>query len=327
MNFRASFQRFAPRKSGFTLIELLVVIAIIAILIALLLPAVQQAREAARRTSCRNNMKNLGLAMHNYHDSHNLFVYGWDTREALWSSQILPQIEFANLYNTLVFAEGDPGNWNNDNCVANRAACGTLIPLFICPSKPGPAQVDNESIPHRTVASYRACSGSNIFADIMTQVTSSGAPAGAQAFAQRNLDGIFYGCSATTMADVKDGSSNTILLGESMTDPGYGRDGQATDHWIIAAPQTGNWTPSFADTATNSGEFTEGVGSTGPKMNGRLDLTMNGHHVEAGFGSFHVGGAFFCMADGSVRFISQNINQATYAALGSRMGGESLGDF
>lgn len=328
MNQRLTSLSSVPRRRpAFTLIELLVVIAIIAILIALLLPAVQQAREAARRSTCRNNMKNIGLAMHNYHDTHSVFPFGWDTYEGMWSNQILPQIEMTSLYNTIVRAEGDPGNWNNDNCVANRAACGTLIPIFICPSKPGPSQVDNQSIPNRCVSSYRVCAGSNIFADIATKLAPSGAPAGAQAFAQKSLDGIFYGCSSTSMIDIRDGTSNTILIGESMTDPAYGRDGEATDFWTIAAPQTGNWTIGYADTGTNTEEFTEGAGSTGPKMNGRLDLTVNGNHVEAGFGSWHVGGAFFCMADGSVRFISENVDRATYAALGSRRGRETLGDF
>ena len=108
------------RIRGFTLIELLVVIAIIAILIALLLPAVQQAREAARRTQCQNNMKQLGIALHNYHDTIGVFPFGFDERETLWSAMILPQIEQANLYNTLIWQESGPGNWDA-NTISERS--------------------------------------------------------------------------------------------------------------------------------------------------------------------------------------------------------------
>ncbi len=94
---------------GFTLIELLVVIAIIAILIALLLPAVQQAREAARRTQCKNNLKQLGIALHNYHDTFGAFPFGYDERETLWTAMILPQIEQGNLYATLIWQESGRG--------------------------------------------------------------------------------------------------------------------------------------------------------------------------------------------------------------------------
>ena len=118
------------RKRGFTLIELLVVIAIIAILIALLLPAVQQAREAARRTQCKNNLKQLGIAMHNYHDTVNVFPWGFDERETLWTAMILPQIEQANLYNTLIWQESGPGNWDAVGS-PNTKACSTIIQGFM----------------------------------------------------------------------------------------------------------------------------------------------------------------------------------------------------
>jgi len=151
------------RKRGFTLIELLVVIAIIAILIALLLPAVQQAREAARRTQCKNNLKQLGLAMHNYHDTTNVFPFGFDARETLWSAMILPQIEQTNLYNTLVWQEGTIGNWNYAGG-PNTKACATVVEAFRCPSMPLNPR-DNESIPGRVPVSYRASAGSMISSD------------------------------------------------------------------------------------------------------------------------------------------------------------------
>ena len=118
-------------KRGFTLIELLVVIAIIAILIALLLPAVQQAREAARRTQCKNNLKQLGIALHNYHDTFGVFPYGFDAREALWTVMILPQIEQGNLYATIIWQEGGAGNWDADGS-PNEIACGTVLEAFRC---------------------------------------------------------------------------------------------------------------------------------------------------------------------------------------------------
>ncbi len=166
--------RFA-RRIGFTLIELLVVIAIIAILIALLLPAVQQAREAARRSSCKNNLKNIGLALHNYHQTFNVLPFGFDAREALWTAMLHPQIEQGNLYKTLIFQESGPGNWDA-NGSPNEAACGTLIPIYVCPSMAMQTQRTNQGIPHRAAVSYRACAGSNIYSDDASTIPSSARP-------------------------------------------------------------------------------------------------------------------------------------------------------
>src|SRR5688500_10904954 len=119
------------RAGDFTLVELLVVIAIIGVLVALLLPAVQAARESARRTQCSNNLKQLGIAMHNYHDTYQKFPFGWSDRGAGWSTMTLPYIEQKPLFDTLRFNEAD--NWDSDN-TPNERACGTFIPALRCPS-------------------------------------------------------------------------------------------------------------------------------------------------------------------------------------------------
>jgi prepilin-type N-terminal cleavage/methylation domain-containing protein/prepilin-type processing-associated H-X9-DG protein len=307
------------RRRAFTLVELLVVIAIIGILIALLLPAVQAAREAARRSQCTNNLKNLGLAMHNYHDLFGKFPYGFDDHETLWQAMILPQLEQQNLYSTLLFTESGPGNWDSGS--ANTIACGTLIPVFRCPSLIIEQHITNNGITGRVPTSYRACAGSNIYSDDASTIPAS-APAGAMALEQVPLNGMFYGCSAVRMADVIDGTSNTILIGESYTDT-YSKDGQQMDYWYFGSPQTGGWVPG----GKGGTEYSEGLGSTGPKINSRLDPLVPGAIMEMSFGSYHPAGANFCLADGSVRFLPESINLLVYQALGSRNGKESVGDF
>jgi prepilin-type N-terminal cleavage/methylation domain-containing protein len=310
------------RRPGFTLIELLVVIAIIAILIALLLPAVQQAREAARRTTCRNNLKNIGLAMHNYHDTHSVFPFGFDERETLWHAMILPQIEQAPLYHTLIWQEGTVGNWDFDGS-PNEKAAGTAIAVFLCPSMALAANDTNQGIPNRARSSYLACAGSNIFSDD-TSTIPAGSPAGAISFENAPAaNGVFAGCSNRRIRDITDGTSNTFLIGEAYTDD-YSKDGQEMDHWIIGAPQTGGW-DCCTDTAGT--EFTEGLGSAGPKMNSRRDPSQSGILMEISFGSWHVGGAHFTMGDGSVRFLSENIDLNLYRALGTRAGNEIIDNF
>lgn len=311
--------RTPHRARGFTLIELLVVIAIIAILISLLLPAVQQAREAARRTQCRNNVKNLVLALHNYHDTHNTFMWGYDERETLWSAMLLPQIEQAPLYSTLVWQESGPGNWDAVGS-PNTAAAGTYIPVFFCPSTAIAPLRDNQSIPHRTVASYRACAGSNVYSDD-TSTFPAGTPAGAMSLEQVNLNGVFFGCSSIRIRDITDGTSNTVLVGENYVSE-YSKDGQQMDYWTMGSPQTGGW----AFGGLGGTEYSEGLGSTSVKINATLDPTINGVHMEMSFGSYHTGGATFGMADGSVKFLSENIDLTVYRGLGSRAGGEIPGE-
>ncbi|MDB5387202.1 MAG: putative major pilin subunit [Planctomycetaceae bacterium] len=304
---------------GFTLIELLVVIAIIAVLIALLLPAVQQAREAARRTQCRNNLKNLGLAMHNYHETHSVFPWGMDEHEAFWHGMLLPQLEQAAIYNGIVWIESGNGNWDSGSF--NTAACATVISVFRCPSMPIPEHIDNQGIAGRVPNSYRGCAGSNIYSDDVSTIP-AGVPAGAMALEQVGLNGMLFGDSSVRMRDVTDGTSNTVMFGESYWDT-YVKDGQEMDYWQIGSPQTGGWTAG----GTGGTEYTEGLGSTGPRLNSRLIPTESGVLMEMSFGSYHIGGANIGMADGSVRFISENVDLNTYHSLGSRNGGEVVGDF
>jgi prepilin-type N-terminal cleavage/methylation domain-containing protein len=326
------------RSRGFTLIELLVVIAIIAILIALLLPAVQQAREAARRTQCRNNLKQLGIAIHNYHDTHRVFPYAWGSVQETWSALILPYMDQAPLYNTLVWVPTPNNTWGGLTSASptwpNRVACGVNVPALRCPSLPLPESFSDSGIPDRKPASYRVVTGSLIASD-----DNSTRPAGFNVAPYTSLEfspnrdpgvnGMMVGAGSTNMRDVTDGTSNTLMVGESRTDPDYVKDGQGMDHWNFFIPQI--W-----DTGTNrcwsagngSGtEHSEAAGSTLVKLNSRLNPAIHGVLMEVAFGSYHTGGAFFTLGDGSVRFINDNIDGTLYQGLGSRNGGEIIGEF
>ncbi len=309
-----------PHRRGFTLIELLVVIAIIAVLIALLLPAVQQAREAARRTQCKNNLKQLGLAMHNYHDTHGVFPFGWDEREAGWHAMILPQIEQTSLYSTLIWQESGLGNWDAVGS-PNLAACEKMIPAFRCPSMAVPEHIDNQGIPGRSPVSYRGVASSIAASDDASTIPAgSGTTVSLEA---ARHDGIFFGCSNVRMSDIVDGTSNTILIGESFTDPTYVKDGQGMDFWQIGSPQTGGWVLG----GIGGTEYSEFVGSTFGRINSRRDPTVHGVIMEMSFGSWHVGGAHFTLADGTVRFVSDNVDLQLYRKLATRNGGEVVGEF
>ena len=305
------------RVRGFTLIELLVVIAIIAVLIALLLPAVQQAREAARRTQCKNNLKNIGLALHNYHDSARVFPYAWGSNEELWSAMILPYMDQASLYNTLSWTY--PGA----DQPANILACQQVMQIYRCPTMSQPIRADYNGIIGRVPASYRVVADSLASSD-----DTSTRPAGYNTAIYPSLEkfplsGIMYGDSSTSMRDVMDGTSNTLMVGESYTDINYTKDGQGMDYWTCFAPQIDNWRPG---TLTGT-EYSEAAGSTVVRINSRLNPAISGVLMEMSFGSYHIGGAHFTMGDGSVRFLSENMDLQLYQSLATIRGGEVVGDF
>ena len=329
------------RRRGFTLIELLVVIAIIAILIALLLPAVQQAREAARRTQCKNNLKQLGLALHNYESSFGTFppsrllpnatlVPGGkysitnadgnpgDTTYSSWTTLILPYIDQANISNKYNsdFPWFDP---------TNRTMIGVPLEVMTCPSTPGNNRTDSYHVPGAAAGDYGSIN--EVKKKVYTVVLGLPQPA-AQARA-----GVLSKGQNNRIRDVTDGTSNSILLAEAAGQPNvyitHGLMNAAdfaayTDDKI--ATFGGNFVPvdgtGWADPDSGfsiNGATTDGLTKYGPKV-------INAINVSEVY-SFHVGGAQFTMADGSVRFISENIDLLTFISLCTRAGGEVVGEF
>lgn len=305
------------KTRGFTLIELLVVIAIIAILIALLLPAVQQAREAARRTQCKNNLKQIGLALHNYHDVHLAFPPGfvWTTTDAednhwAWSTFILPFIDQAPLFAVL-----NPGPTTATQALTtNLSALQTPFPAFRCPSATGP-DVNSD-------ADRGFVDGNGDDRDITTSnyvaVNSSAElrPLGA------DVDGVFYRNSKVRMRDITDGTSNTIGIGERA---------------FLLGGVTLRASTLFMQ--NGAGGNNSDVGVVYGHGSGERAINSLDTQSVRGFSSVHTGGAQFLLMDGAVRFISENIDHnpdiseiepnvdSTYERLLSISDGQVIGEY
>ena len=318
------------RPRAFTLIELLVVIAIIAVLIALLLPAVQQAREAARRTQCKNNLKQLGLAMHNYHDTMGGFpgasycgVSGTSTIAHChtWVEVLFPYFDQASLYSKINF------NVANHQDVNPGLLNGWKTAALMCPSDP-----DSGLYPNSRESGYTPGTGDSLGANYVPSagpihmnicpiaaltpntncLSTGGAREGVAAPGMFNGGYVSY-----KIRDCTDGTSNTFLVGETL--PLY-----STFHMYFASHMhigTENPPPNYhrVFTACNTVSFTKD----------QLRTTRQGtcYASMGGYMSQHVGGLHMCMADGAVKFISENINYNTWTFLGSREDGQVVGDY
>ncbi|RLS57251.1 MAG: DUF1559 domain-containing protein [Planctomycetota bacterium] len=319
------------RSRAFTLIELLVVIAIIAVLVALLLPAVQQAREAARRSQSKNNLKQIGLALHNYLDTHSVFpaAYLADTLHSnrdpntfdgpngfAWGAMLLPQLDQAPLYNQL---RTDLPCWSP----LNTAAVAINLPVFLSPSatnSDGPMTVKNGS--GTTLARF----GRSHY------VVNSGQdePWGYQlANLSQVADGPFYRNSRTRPADVSDGLSNTVFVGEHSIVSDKTWVGVVPGARVCTIdPQRFPITQCDLAATLVSAHSGPAVAEIDPLIGFAPIHPPNSPlcHVCQMY-SPHVDGAHILLGDGSVRFVSQYIDQPTWAALSSCRKGEVVGEF
>ena len=316
-----------PRsRRAFTLIELLVVIAIIAVLIALLLPAVQQAREAARRTQCKNNLKQLGLALHNYHDNFKGFPMGKNSPSISMHPRILPFIDQAPLYNTIDF--------NVSATHANNAAAlATNITAFRCPSDP-----DKLPLLAGGRNNYYTNTGTGILNDLPSTVVGNGN------YGLPMPNGVFYSKSFTRMGHISDGTSNTAMMSERRL--GDGSNGLIT-------PETDTFQPgTYPNTTTDARDQCRAANittvATQGKSNGGVPWLSPDHtttyyyhtlgpndrscmyppgRIATTANSMHTGGVHLLLCDGSVRFVSSSVDINTWQAIGTREGGELNGDY
>jgi prepilin-type N-terminal cleavage/methylation domain-containing protein len=338
-------------RRGFTLIELLVVIAIIAILVALLLPAVQQAREAARRTQCKNNIKQLILAMHNFHDVRNRFPVGTSIGRNWWASMttsptfyddppggyattatgavssyplegpcyswafyIFPYMEQTNIYQQM-----DPtklsGAWPWWYMMTDgKALVGTVLPAFMCPSDPNASSpwVDPGNAAYKAaVSSYLGVIGTHTFKVAPTSTFPD--PRGGNFLNRIGQDGMLYVNSKTNFRDCTDGTSNTLMVGERCVPDGkeYG--------WIVAAWGADGYGFGVGDCLLGMEERVSGLGAAPSYYRpGKKTVFADIYH----YWSNHAVGAQFGMVDGSVQFLNYNVDKTVVYGLASRGGNE-----
>jgi prepilin-type N-terminal cleavage/methylation domain-containing protein/prepilin-type processing-associated H-X9-DG protein len=275
---------FRPvHRCGFTLLELMVSIAVLGMLIALLIPAVQSSREAARRTVCKSQLRQLGLALHNYHEVNRCFPpgsyvmgpsfpmqSGWG-----WGAMVLPYVELPGLSKQINFSL-KTGDSQNLSLIAQP------IPLFRCPSEIGP---DSVLCVPTTGPSYRLAAGNYC-----------------------GSDGVLSAMSRTRIADITDGTTTTLMLGERVVQPGGDSQLPFSSAWCGQV--------AFAD------EYDlRSVPYLSPSVSHPINASLTDPSC---FGSRHPTGANFALADGSVVYLAEGIDQAVFMALGTAAGGESV---
>lgn len=318
------------RHRGFTLIELLVVIAIIAVLIALLLPAVQQAREAARRSQCKNNLKQMGLALHNYHDTYKSLPFGvvffrvnanetpgsnpsgagnrgnWN-----WSSMILPFADQAPLFQTLQVGRLSPAQANN--IAGNEGLLRTPLSMFRCPSDPGANVCDEDRRVNFSAVSSTLNTATADVARANYAVNNGHRDMGGGVL----NSGVFERDHIRRFRDVTDGLSNTIAIGE-----------RSSDHLRGLPSVSGQYYQSAANLYATGPDQTPPNGVSAAMGLALVPLnstnTAINSHLYKGFSSMHTGGAHFLFCDGSVHFISENIQWRHHADDGTQMGAYQL---
>ncbi|AMV18549.1 DUF1559 domain-containing protein [Planctomyces sp. SH-PL14] len=288
------------RRRGFTLIELLVVIAIIAVLVAILLPAVQQAREAARQTQCRNHLKQFGLALHSYHETHGAFCPGVVIQQTgstqgnwSWGSYLLPFVDQAGMYNKLrvgdlrltqAIADTTPGGL--------RELLQKPLAVYRCPSDTGPMLNSYHlinSVP-TTLSNYVASNASRSLRLDPGPLSSTGSVTAS--------NGMFHANHCVSIRDVTDGTSNTIALGERA--------------WVLSATPVnaalafGIQSNTEAVSANNTGMI-QAFGCGYVLVNSATSTSGPSNYMR-NYSSMHVGGANFVMGDGAVRFLSENLD-------------------